>query len=80
MGIPEHDKCVKMWKDIRRSNHEWKKKKRPKKRKRIRELLRAERMMHDSILREQFKGRSYMEIMRDILLGKHYRRWGKYDD
>ena len=79
MGIPEHNKCVKMWKDIRWSRHERQKKKRPKKRKRIRELLIAKRMMYDSILREQFKGRSYMELMRDIF-GKHYRRWWKYDD
>ena len=82
MGIPEHDKCVKCHKRIRESlqHGNWRKVRKIriangklKLKQRIREIMKIEFLM------DRRKHESYADFMKSIM-GKKYRRYGKYDD
>lgn len=88
MAIPEHEKCVKMWKRIRyrRKYGRWRKFRqqrrkegKTKPRKRIRTLIKEEQRLHRANLMTNTGYISYVKLQKD-LRGSHYRRWGKYDD
>ena len=85
MGIPEHDKCVALHKQLRKEHQvgNWhrvrairRKKGDIKLKMRIRQMLKIEFQMQKSRIKKQY-GMSYTEFMRTI---RRYRRWGKYDD
>lgn len=85
MGIPEHDKCVKMWKRIRQSRKygNWRKVRSMRRRsgelkpkERIRNIIKASKFENKSRIQ---KFMSFADFNKEVF-GGHYRRWGKYDD
>ena len=88
MAIPEHDKCVRMRKRIRYKHHYgvWRairyrrrKSGKIKPRERVRTKVRVEAMLSKAKLLKITGASSYTELYK-VILGPHYRRWGKYDD
>ena len=85
MGIPEHDKCVRMWKDIRRKNRicHWGESRRIQRKGskiyrkyRFRNILKASSLVDKyEILRSGYTSIRELSIK---TFGQHYRRWGKY--
>ena len=87
MAIPEHSKCVITHKQIRRNKHKgnWcrvrairRKNGDIKLKMRIRQMMRVEFEMQKSVIQKKYRMR-YTEFMKTVA-GKHYRKWGKYDD
>lgn len=81
MAIPEHNKHVKICKQVRMLKHNWKG--RAKRNIRIRETLRAKRMYYDRVFPKIFGFKTYTDYIKFIFSHKPYRvyrRYGKYDD
>jgi len=87
MAIPEHNKCVACHKHLRyeRQNGNWRRVRairrnngEIKMKMRIRQMLKVEFEMQKSRIMEKCNMR-YTEFMKSVV-GKHYRKWGKYDD
>lgn len=88
MAIPEHDKCVKVYKRIRYRHHHgvWRSVRHSRRtagklkpRERIRTILRTEMILNRARLLRITGAKSYTDLNKN-LLGQYYRRWGKYDD
>lgn len=87
MAIPEHDKCVRMWKNIRRIKKKrfWIETRRLRRKdgkiyrkQRFRNMLKAENLISKYVILRN--GYSSIHELGVEVHGKHYRRWGKYDD
>ena len=87
MSIPEHNKCVVLHKYLRRNHHKgnWRKVRAIRRKNgeiklkmRIRQIHKVEFEMQKSRVKRQFN-MGYTEFMKSVI-GKHYRKWGKYDD
>lgn len=87
MGIPEHNKCVALCKRLRKQHQKgnWRRVRAIRRKNgdikikmRIRQMLKIEFQMERSRTKKKY-GMDYTEFMK-MVSGKHYRRWGKYDD
>ena len=87
MAIPEHNKCVALHKRLRHDNQKgnWRrvrairrKNGKIKLKMRIRQMLKVEFEMQQSKIKKEY-GMGYTEFTKSIS-GRHYRKWGKYDD
>jgi hypothetical protein len=87
MAIPEHSKCVAINKRLRHNhqNGNWcrvrvirRKNGEIKLKMRIRQMLKAELEMEKSKIMKKWNMK-YTDYMKSVV-GKYYRKWGKYDD
>ena len=87
MSIPEHNKYVALHKRLRHNhqNDNWRRVRAIRRKNgeiklkmRIRQMLKVELWMEKSRIKKQY-GVKYTEFMKSVV-GRHYRKWGKYDD
>lgn len=87
MAIPEHNKCVALHKHLRHDhqNGNWRRVRAIRRRNgeiklkmRIRQMMKVELWMEKSKIAKMWNMR-YTDFMKSVV-GKHYRKWGKYDD
>lgn len=87
MAIPEHNKCVALHKRLRyvHQNGNWRRVRAIRRKNgeiklkmRIRQMLKVELWMEKSKIKKKY-GMGYNEFMKSVV-GRYYRKWGKYDE